>query len=90
MWICTNYLEILSDIDHINRKYCAKSFEVFHFSSLYTKFEHDSLKDNLKWCMERAFNKKNLRISVYKTGASWVVSPRDNSYSYNIYELVIS
>ena len=89
MWICTNYLEILSDIDHINRKYCAKSFEVFDFSTLYTKFEHDSLKDNLKWCMERAFNKKNLRISVYKTGASWVVSPRDTSYSYNIDECIL-
>ena len=58
MWICTNYLEILSDIDHINKKYCAKSFEIFDFSTLYTKFEHESLKENLKWCMERAFNKK--------------------------------
>merc|ERR1712020_863479 len=84
-----HHLEILSDIDHINKKYCAKSFEVFDFSTLYTKFEHESLKDNLKWCMERAFNKKNLRISIYKTGASFVVSPRDNSYSYTIDECIL-
>lgn len=74
MWICTNYLEILSDIDHTNRKYCAKSFEAFDFSPPYTKFEHDSLKDNLRLRMEMAFNMKNLRIFVYKTGALWVVS----------------
>ena len=30
-----------------------------------------------------------MRIPVYKTGASWVVSPRDNSYSYNIDECIL-
>ena len=81
MWICTKYQDIITDIEDINRKSKATSVEIFDFSTLYTNFDLASLKENIKWCMEKAFHGKDKKIAVYEDRAAFVSKPKEGTYA---------
>ena len=83
MWVTENFIETAKDIEKVNDKQNAKSIETYDFSSLYTTLDLNNLKENLTWCIEKAFNGlKQKYIAIYKTGANWVNKPRENTLAW--------
>ena len=84
MWICTNYQEVIDDIDLINEKYEAKSTESWDFGTLYTTFELDRLIENINWTIDKAFDKHNRKfIRIYKNEAKFVANDKEGTFTYN-------
>jgi hypothetical protein len=91
-WIIENNQPILDKIRKINESNVgAESVETFDFSTLYTKIEHESLKQSLGWFISTAFSGASSRgqnsISVYSWNAKWVKKPRGSTLSFDCCKL---
>ena len=86
-FIAENFPKISDDINHINQKSKARSVETFDFTSLYTFILHTSLKSNLNWFVEIAYNGARRHgqkyLSVYSKAAKWVTKHRETSCSFD-------
>jgi hypothetical protein len=55
-WVVQNSMQIISDLDKINKRKNAKSISTFDFATLYTKIPHDQLIETLCEAIDFAFN----------------------------------
>ena len=65
-WVVQNSLQIIADLDKINKRKKAKSISTYDFATLYTKIPHEQLIEALEESIEFAFNggnKKFLRFN---------------------------
>ena len=65
-WVVQNSMQVIADLDRINRRKKAKSISTFDFATLYTKIPHDQLIEALEEAINFAFNggnKKYLKFS---------------------------
>ena len=65
-WVVQNSIQVIADLDKINKRKKAKSISTFDFSTLYTKIPHDQLIATLEESIDFAFNggsKKYLKFN---------------------------
>ena len=86
-FIAENSQKISGDLNFINSKSIAKSVDTFDFTSLYTFIPHDSLKQNLDWYIDKAFNGAKGRgkqfMSIYNKEAKWVSKHRETTCAFD-------
>ena len=46
-WVVKNSIQVISDLDKINKRKKAKCISTFDFATLYTKIPHDQLIETL-------------------------------------------
>ena len=60
----------------------------FDFSTLYTKLEHVSLKEKLRWAVSKAYaSSGKKKLAVYETSARWVDRERESTVVIEAEEL---
>ena len=55
-WVVQNSMQIISDLDKINKRKKAKSISTYDFATLYTKIPHQQLIASLEEAIDFAFN----------------------------------
>ena len=88
-WIVGSSDEVIKKIQAVNRKRKASSVGSFDFSTLYTKLKHESLKEKLKWAIEKAFASSGKpKLAIYSTSARFVEEEREGTVVITASELV--
>ena len=65
-WVVQNSMQIIADLDKINKRKKAKSISTYDFATLYTKIPHEQLIEALEEAIDFAFNggsKKYLKFN---------------------------
>ena len=58
-WVVQNSMQVIADLDKINKRKKAKSISTYDFATLYTKIPHDQLIQSLNEAIDFAFNGGN-------------------------------
>jgi hypothetical protein len=61
-WVVQNSMQIIADLDKINKRKKAKSISTFDFATLYTKIPHEQLIETLEESIDFAFNGGNKKF----------------------------
>jgi hypothetical protein len=62
-WIVESTDEVLKVVEEVNKKKMAKDVESYDFSTLYTKIEHEVLKEAMKFVIEGAFEEERDKLN---------------------------
>ena len=77
-WVVGSTEEVLAKVERVNARNTAQTVDSFDFSTLYTNLDHETLKNNLRWVVKDAFQRKgqSWKLAVYEKDAKWVKNPR--------------
>ena len=92
-WVVDSTKEPLVGVARVNTRRSAKDVSSFDFSTLYTVLKHESLKQELKWVIEEAFEEAQVtrgvsKMAVYAKEAKWVKDEREGTRVVTKDELV--
>ena len=88
-WIINNSSKVHDLIKKSNERKYVKNVATYDFSTLYTKIPHSKLKARMKSVMSAAYEGMNKKyISVYRTNAKWVNTPKETTKAYSKGDLI--
>ena len=89
-WVVKNSMQIISDMDNINKRKKAKSISTFDFATLYTKIPHKQLIESICDAIDFAFKGGNKKYLAY-TGknAFWTTNKEKQHFTQTTLKVAV-
>jgi hypothetical protein len=82
-WIVESTDEVLKVVEEVNKRGEARDVESYDFSTLYTKIEHEDLKEAMKFVVEGAFEEERTKLD--KSDEKAGIGKREHNIRMSVY-----